>query len=160
TAFDVAPESVNLPEATPVGTVISTQNFLLYRGGTPANAANRGVAALNFDEAAQTFTNQQTSIYRVYPASKFTTTEFDGDVGAINDNLTGKFRAGNLPANDRRGNYRLVGATWQDRPLETMLTPDKILTNDETIPDIQANGSDSPLAILAGEDRLSSIAME
>jgi hypothetical protein len=160
TAFDVAPGAVENPEATPVGTVISPQNFLLYRGGTPANAANRGVASLAFDEATQTFTNQQTSIYRVFPASKFTTTEFDGDVGAINDNMTAKFRAANLPANDRRGHYRLVGATWQDRPLETMLAPNKILTNDETIPDIQANGSDSPLAILAGEDRLSSIAME
>jgi len=54
----------------------------------------------------------------------------------------------------------LVGAAWQDRPMVTMTAPNKVLTNDETIPDIAVNGADSLLAIQAGEDRLSSIAME
>ncbi len=42
----------------------------------------------------------------------------------------------------------------------TMTAPNKVLTNDETDPDIKINGSDSLHAILAGEDRLSSVAME
>ncbi|HET6339244.1 MAG TPA: hypothetical protein VFG30_38770, partial [Polyangiales bacterium] len=72
-----------------------------------------------------------------------------------------------LSANDKREYYRLVGALWMDKP--EYFETDATLGNDETSPfaarkafarDIQENGSDSELSILAGEDRLSSTAME
>jgi hypothetical protein len=158
--FDVAPTAVENPPMTPATTVLSPSNYLLYRGGTTAGNANRGIASLMFNETTQSFTGQQTSIYRMFSASKHQTTDFDGDVASINDNMTALFASARLPATDRRGHYRLVGAAWQDRPMVTMTAPNKILTNDETIPDIAVNGADSLQAIQAGEDRLSSIAME
>jgi hypothetical protein len=91
--------------------------------------------------------------------------------------------AGRIPANDKRGNYRLVGAQWMDKPRYFAKT--SYLQNDETSPmiagphyaqdgtfvdhgipkddliaDIVENGSDSEFSILAGEDRMSSTAME
>src|SRR5207249_5084839 len=113
--------------------------------------ANRGIPSLTFNEGAQTFGTQQTSIYRMFPASKSATTDLDGDVESINTNMAALFAGARLPATDRRGHYRLVGATWQDRPIETMLKENNVLTNDETDPDIKVNGSDSLHAILAGE---------
>jgi hypothetical protein len=96
----------------------------------------------------------------MFPASKSNTTDPDGDIASINENMTVRFTNANLAGTDRRGHYRLVGAIWQDRPDKTLTAPDKILTNDETDPDIKINGADSTHSIVAGEDRLSSIAME
>jgi hypothetical protein len=160
--FDVAPTAADNPDMTQAGTVISQRNFALYRAGTTAANGNRGIASLQFNEATQSFTNQQTSIYRMFPASKSNTIEADGDIDAINTNMSALFASARLPATDRRGNYRLVGATWQDRPERTMLAANHVLNNDliATDPDIIVNGADSLKSNLAGEDRLSSIAME
>jgi hypothetical protein len=90
--------------------------------------------------------------------------------------------AGTLAANDKRGHYRLVGAQWMDKP--RYFDVNKPLQNDASSPmvagphiaqdgtladavslamftaDIRENGSDSEFSILAGEDRMSSTAME
>jgi len=158
--FDVAPTAVDNPTMTPASTVLSTQDFALFKSGTTAGAGNRGLQNLTFDDATQSFGAQQTSIYRMFPASKSNTIDFDGDIDAINTNMTALFASAQLPATDRRGHYRLVGAIWQDRPEKTMVLPDKVLTNDETDPDIIVNGADSLHSLVAGEDRLSSVAME
>jgi hypothetical protein len=158
--FDVAPTAANNPDMTPATTAISTQNFALFKGGTTAGASNTGIANLAFNETTQSFGTQQTSIYRMFPASKSNTTDFDGDIDSINTNMSALFASAHLPATDRRGHYRLVGAIWQDRPEKTMLEPNKVLTNDETDPDIVINGADSLHSLVGGEDRLSSVAME
>jgi hypothetical protein len=158
-------------------TVISQKDHILFRAGTTAQAGNRAIAeselAAAFDEASQTF-RRQTSIYRMFPASKSNTTDPDNAITSLNFNVETLFSqaqaAGHLDANDKRGHYRLVGAVWMDKP--TYFGHNSPLQNDLSSPfvasvgrakfeqDIRENGSDSPVSILAGEDRLSSTAME
>jgi hypothetical protein len=77
------------------------------------------------------------------------------------------FSQASLPANDRRGNYRLLGAQWLDKP--QYFTLNAPFQNDSTSPlasspnfaqDLAQNGSDSVFSITGGEDRMSSTAME
>jgi hypothetical protein len=156
---DVAPSAIANPEATPNTTVVNAANHILYRGGTTVANANRGVVTPMLDEATQTFMTPPTSIYRMFTGSKSNQTDIDDDVVSINENMTARLLRARLPAYDRRGNYRLVGAIWQDRPDKTFST-DKVLVNNENDPDIAKNGGDSPNSITGGEDRLSSTAME
>ncbi len=148
---------------------VSDTDFVLYHAGTPANAANQaiGEADLQLDEATQKFPEQQTSIYRMFPASKSSTIEPDDDVSSLNANVEALFASASVDPTDKRGHYRLVGALWMDKP--EYFTNDASLQNDESSPffdqsgyvnDITKNGSDSDFSILAGEDRLSSTAME
>lgn len=130
---------------------------------------------------------QSTSIYRMFPASKSNTTDPDDAVTSLNHNVEAVFikatNLGALPMNDKRGYYRLVGAQWMDKP--QYFHNDFPIQNDDSNPyaqdpgsnaDILAggvgvglkafneaiaiDGSDSPYSILAGEDRMSSVAME
>ena len=156
---DVAPSAPANPEATPNTTVISKIGHALYGANTTAANANRGVINPLFDEATQKFMTPPTSIYRMFTGSKSNQTDIDDDVLAINENMTARLAKARLPAYDRRGNYRLVGAIWQDRP-DLTFKNDKVLVNDETDPEIMKNGPDSPKSITGGEDRLSSTAME
>jgi hypothetical protein len=156
-------------------TVVCEEDHILCKKGTKANEGNRPIdeAMLTFDEATQKF-GQTTSIYRMFPASKSNTIDPDAAINSLNHNVEAVFLAaaadGRLKPNDKRGHYRLVGAQWMDKPAYFKL--DSPLQNDETNPfveqigrdallkDIQENGSDSDFSILAGEDRLSSTAME
>jgi hypothetical protein len=135
----------------------------------------------------QDMTPQSTSIYRMFPASKSNTTEPDDAVTSLNHNVEAIFiKATNtnaLPGYDKRGFYRLVGAQWMDKP--QYFHNDFPIQNDASNPYAQdpgtnadvmaggvgvglkpftdaiaAEGSDSPYSILAGEDRMSSVAME
>jgi hypothetical protein len=130
---------------------------------------------------------QSTPIYRMFPASKSNTTEPDDAVTSLNHNVEAIFiKATNtnaLPGYDKRGFYRLVGAQWMDKP--QYFHNDFPIQNDASNPYAQdpgtnadvmaggvgvglkpftdaiaAEGSDSPYSILAGEDRMSSVAME
>jgi hypothetical protein len=130
---------------------------------------------------------QSTPIYRMFPASKSNTTSPDDAVTSLNHNVEAVFikatNMGALPSYDKRGFYRLVGAQWMDKP--QFFHNDFPIQNDETNPyaldpgsnedimngriavglstfqqAIKADGSDSPYSILAGEDRMSSTAME
>jgi hypothetical protein len=167
-------------------TVISDRDFILYHAGTPANIANQAIDETKLTLVNQKFTGQQTSIYRMYPASKSNTILPDDAVTSLNHNVEALFakKQNDLQPGDKRGYYRLVGAQWMDKPRFFKL--DSPLQNDETSPflsahderegdhvvtvpgislneltkDIVANGSDSDFSILAGEDRLSSTAME
>ncbi|MCK1744139.1 hypothetical protein IVA80_25710 [Bradyrhizobium sp. 139] len=139
---------------------ISTRDFVLYKSGTIASAANQflteAAMAAAFDEKSQTFTTGgkpiQTSIYRMFPGSKSvgTGTDEDGDIVDLNKSMTALF-AKNAP-NDARRNYRLVGAIWMDKP-------DQFKTN-MPIANPAGMDTDNPAAIVAGEDGLSSLAME
>jgi hypothetical protein len=155
-------------------TVVSMSDHLLYKGGTTLQAGNTPVEEkdLTFDAATQTF-GQKTSIYRMFPASKSNTTHPDDAITSLNFNIETLFaqKGGQLRAADKRGHYRLVGAVWMDKPRFFAL--DMPLQNDQSSPligaagglpaleeAIRADGSDSAFSILAGEDRLSSTAME
>ena len=148
-------------------------NHLLCKAGTRANEANRPIpeTQLRFDEASQSFPGQQTSIYRMYPASKSHTVDPDAALTSLNHNVEQLFlkaqQAGRLSPRDKRGHYRQVGAQWMDKP--AYFTLNSALQNDRTSPfasvagfedSIREEGGDSDFSILAGEDRLSSTAME
>jgi hypothetical protein len=169
---------------------VSPDSFLLYHGGTPARTANTAYTEpqLQLDEVTQTFTGQQTSIYRMFPGSKSNATSTDDDVASLNSNVAAAFAqsAAALSPADRRMHYALVGATWMDKP--ALFAQGSSFQNDQTNPllqgdlrtdvsqaderaavlaqgttpaqDLLTNGSDSPFSILAGEDRMSSTAME
>jgi hypothetical protein len=147
-------------------------------------------ANLLLDDSTQKFLNadgtpQRTSIYRMFPASKSNTNQPDDAITSLNLNVAALFdraaAANALPISDKRGHYRLVGAQWLDKPAYYAL--DSPLQNDATNPfaqepgsaedsagvgvglsaftkAIETDGSDSPYSILAGEDRMSSVAME
>jgi len=173
--------------------VSMANTYTLYKGGTPVNGSNASIAEATLNLVGQKFLNpsdmspQQTSIYRMFPASKSNTTTPDDAVTSLNHNVEqvfAKATANNaLPAYDKRGYYRLVGAQWMDKP--RFFHNDFPIQNDDTNPyaltpgsnedlgngtiavglekfiaDIQTNGSDSAYSILAGEDRMSSTAME
>jgi hypothetical protein len=162
------------PENLKDETVVCDHEHLLCKAGTKANQGNHFIREedLNLDEATQSFPGQETSIYRMFPAAKSNTIEPDAAIRSLNHNVEQLFLMTKLPDNDKRGHYRLVGAQWMDKP--EMMGLNRPLQNDLTSPfanmktddgktfleEIRENGSDSPFSILAGEDRLSSTAME
>ena len=167
----IDPRNINPNQTGKDATVISTTDYLLYKAGTPADFANQPIAEtdLMLDAAAQKFTNQQTSIYRLFPAAKSNTPDADDAVRSLNFNVEALFAqaAAQLDPADKRGHYRLVGAVWMDKP--QFFVADASLENDKDSPfahtagfaqDLRENGTDSGFSILAGEDCLSSTAME
>jgi hypothetical protein len=177
TFFDRNPSAED-PDNLAVSEVVAQTDSRLYRGGTPANQANQAIpdAQLNLDEATQSFPDQQSSIYRMFPASKSHSIEPDAALSSLNFNVGALFdaKAGTLSSVDKRGFYRQVGSVWMDKPQYFALNSP--LANDLTSPlvaqggnpalqqaaqeDLRLNGGDSNFSILAGEDRLSSTAME
>lgn len=165
---------------------VDTVNHVLYAAMTPANLANTAIPSDKLTLVGQKFPNQATSVYRMFPASKSNTVHPDDAVTSLNHNVEALFQmmASALPANDKRGHYRLVGAQWMDKP--RFFQVNIPIQNDESSPFLQDHlerqgdqvvmvkkesldtlsaaiadeGSDSPLSILAGEDRMSSTAME
>ncbi len=185
-----------------VNSVVSdTENFyLLYKAHTPASQANASIPedchaspsnCLHLNDQQQRFIDpatgmpQQTSIYRMYPASKSNTVDADDAITSLNHNVEAVFAMADaaqaLPANDKRRYYRLLGGQWMDKPIyfhndfpiQNDLTSPYAQTKgsdadtfgvgvgkDTFITDISNKGSDSPYSILAGEDRMSSTSME
>jgi hypothetical protein len=156
---DVAPSAPTLPPRAGfrANQVISPKDHLLYKGGTPVSGTNKGVlSGPVFDEATQTFAAAQISnIFRVFPGSKSTDPVIDDDVSAITDNMLALFKAkkAGLPPADKRPNYFIVGAIWQDQPVKTFKL-NQILVNPAGV------GPDNPASITGGEDTMSSTAME
>jgi hypothetical protein len=182
------------PENRHDPTVISTDPHLLFHAGTSAQAGNQAIAEsqLVLNEATQSFPGQQTSIYRMFPASKSNTVDPDDAISSLNHNVEALFAqgaaSGRVTANDKRGHYRLVGAQWMDKPgffrinssfqndgtsplVQNPLSEGKGVNQEDerqaaladgktALDDIAENGSDSGFSLTAGEDRLSSTAME
>jgi len=200
----------------------SPDGYLLYKLSTLVKDSNKAPTDgpsgnLELKADTQTFyvkgTNQaqvaQTSIFRMFPASKSNITSPDDAITSLNSNVQEIFKnAPNFdPSFDRRWHYRLVGAQWMDKPQFFIL--DSRLQNDANSPLVKDpsnfpkmnqadqrdsllqmppdppagfdeaavcasiskdactalkalanNGSDSGFSILAGEDRMSSTAME
>jgi hypothetical protein len=175
--------------------VVSPDPHVLYAAGTPANKANTArieselrLVGQKFMLATDMTKPAQTSIYRMFPASKSNTTDPDAAITSLNHNVEYLFKTTTLPSYDKRGNYRLLGAQWMDKPgyfeknvplqnneFSPMIRPsgrddgkhvaqDGTLADPITLQELKANilvdGSDSEFSILAGEDRMSSTAME
>lgn len=159
-ATDLAPSAGDNPDSNGSGpaTPISPFDYLLYHGGVLGTVAN---VAPTFSEQAAAFNEKTqrldkggvlpTSVYRAYPEAKPTTIEEDEDLRDLNTFMLGQFQDGKLPATDKRQFYRLVGATWLDKPEESFLL-NKAFANQP--------GQSSDDGIVAGEDALSSLAME
>jgi len=157
---DLAPAADNLPSndnGLPGGVdgPVSVRTFTLYKGGTVASLANRFIAegelSSAFDEATQTFAAHQTSIYRIFPGSKATDKKEDEDIVDLNKSIMSFFKK-NSPS-DVRQNYQLVGAIWLDKP-EVSFSANRRFENPPGM------STDDPVAIVVGEDGLSSMAME
>jgi hypothetical protein len=173
------------PDNAMVTDVVSMQDHVLFKGGTEARDGNRPILEtdLRLDPVTQKFTRSdggsaQTSIYRMFPASKSNTTEPDEAITTLNHNVETLFNQTTLPSYDRRGHYRLLGGQWMDKP--AYFHADFPIQNDPTSPfaeppggpsgvgigitdftkAIETDGADSPYSLLAGEDRMSSTAME
>jgi hypothetical protein len=184
---DNNPDPIKDPTNQFVMDAPSMDNHVLFKGGTPAKDANKPHLESEMRLVGQKFmlpdmtTPAQTSIYRMFPASKSNTTDPDAAITSLNHNVEVLFKMyGN---GDKRGNYRLLGAQWMDKPgyfeknvpiqnnaSSPMLRPGKHVAQDGTLADpvsldvlteaIKTDGSDSEFSILAGEDRMSSTAME
>jgi hypothetical protein len=184
----IVPDDMNPTDADPTNSMntveVSQDDFLLYKAHTLANQGNQAIdeTQLVLDEAMQKFPNQQTSIYRMFPASKSNTTDPDDDVSSFNHNLEALCMQDQdkIAANDKRCSYRLIGAQWMDKP--RFFTVNIPIQNDASSPllqdhledgmmvpavslkdltnDLIMNGTQGPLSILGGEDRMSSTAME
>ena len=92
-----------------------------------------------------------TPVYRTYPGSNLTRSSEDDEVLALNAGVRAEMIAAGRGANDRRINYRLVGATWLDRPEDSFI-PDASFAN--------APDQTTKTGPVAGQDALSSVAME
>jgi hypothetical protein len=113
--------TLNDPNNLQNSTVVSQQtDYLLYHAGTPANQSNQAIpeTQLVLNDTTQSFTGQGTSIYRQFPGSKSNQIDPDDDVTSLNSNMAAVFAqsASTLSPQDKRQNYRLVGAQWLDKP--------------------------------------------
>jgi hypothetical protein len=177
TFFDRNPAATD-PDNLMVSEPVALEDARLYRAGTPANRANQAIveADLQLDAAKQSFPGQQTSIYRMFPASKSHSIDPDAALSSLNFNVGALFdaKASTLRRVDKRNFYRQIGSIWMDKP--QYFTNNSPIANDLSNPlvaqggdtalqqaaqdDLSVNGGDSEFSILAGEDRLSSTAME
>jgi hypothetical protein len=167
---DTAPSALHNPGITPAGLQASpVTKFALFKSGTQIADANKVVTSAdiltNFDETKQSFTKTgnvfQTSIYRAYRWSlKDDTQPVDPDVQAVNQSMANVFKSPAFkPAGDYRNRFRLVGAVWMDDPRGTG-NPAKKLLPGQFIRNGVNQSPDDLNARVAGEDRLSSTAME
>jgi hypothetical protein len=156
---------------------VSTRDFLLYKAGTKYEEANQASSKedrlASFDEVSQKFKpapSIPSSIYRLFPYSKANTSRPDGTVVeadqpddavvAVNGSMAKLFDADTAGATaDKRKFYRLVGAVWLDNPIGTPKKPGTF-TVKQSFFNKPTESSDTDGAMLAGEDALSSTAME
>ena len=152
---------------------VSPDNFTLYKAHTLRKDANTAKDLPDivqyWDEASQSFSKGQgfqTSVYRPFPGSKTdascsTHCEEDDEIVAINDNATAMFKdaqkRGLIKVDDKRSNYRFVGAIWLDQPVSGA-SPS--FTRKQSFGIDKDKSTDDPGQALAGEGRLGSTAME
>jgi len=157
---DLAPQALVGPQPNTSPLLISPNvDYVLFRRGSPTvisqappslaeYAANLGADGRRFDRGNTVLT---TPVYRTYPGSNLTRSSEDDEVLALNAGVRAEMLAAGLGATDRRINYRLVGATWLDRPQDSFI-PGATFEN--------APDQTTKTGPVAGQDALSSVAME
>jgi hypothetical protein len=137
----------------------------------PVGASANDLTMNPFNAATQQFMSP-TPVHRVYRGSLSNSVDSDDAVVELNAAVKERFLNRMLPAEqqpnrqiDRRGNYLLVGAVWQDDPQgnrgqKYKFVTNKSLVNDPNDPDVLRDGPDGLASVTGGEDRLSSTAME
>lgn len=158
---DNAPNAAHNPDDTLDDFIAhGERSYPFYAAGSDADRCNlNGMPApaaliAAFDPIAQRFTANgglSTPVYREYPASKLVTAEADEALEEINRSVWQAFAATDPAGADPRRHYAQVGATWLDRP-------DRDFSVERAF--VNAPGEDSDVGPVAGEDALSSIAME
>jgi hypothetical protein len=159
---------------------LGARNFALFGRMEPLTGRQLPVGVLDanlamnpFNEMTQQFT-RPTPVHRVYRASFSHTVDIDDLVIQLNEAVRARFVSNAVPPAlqpnrqiDRRGNYILIGAIWQDDPQDLQnrgakfkFAANKVLVNDPNDPGIIAEGPEYKDSITAGEDRLSSTAIE
>jgi hypothetical protein len=155
---DLAPQALVNPEPNQTPLLISPNvEYILFRRGSPTNVdqlpPTLGRYAASLDADGRRFAGTSgvltTPVYRTYPGSRVTQSAEDDEVLALNAGVRAAMLAAN-PA-DRRSNYRLVGATWLDRPQDSFAA-DESFAN--------APGQTTKTGPVAGQDALSSVALE
>jgi len=157
---DNAPSAADVPSKVDPTKPVSVAQWPLFKAGTPNSGANQPAMQQDrirmFDEAKQRFARNgtvlQTSVSRMFPVSKSQGGDEDPDIVGVNQSMRENFRKVKLPPQDRRRNYQLVGAIWMDDP--SQFRSNLFLQNQD------GQTTDTPGALIAGEDRLSSTAME
>jgi hypothetical protein len=158
---DSAPIASDIPSKIIGDPVVSQKDYVLYKAGTSYSKTNIPASdadmAQSFDEVSQSFTKGghllQTSIIRSYPASKIKDINIDDDVASLNASMLKLFDSiGPMGKTDPRRNYQLVGAVWLDDP--------KTFGVGKKFANKPGQTSDDTGAMVAGEDRMSSTAME
>jgi hypothetical protein len=155
---DLAPQALVDPAPNTDPLLISPNvDYVLFRRGSPTTinqtppplaeyAAKLDADGRRFDRGDTVLT---TPVYRTYPGSNLTRSSEDDEVLALNVGVRAEMLA--IDSADRRINYRLVGATWLDRP-EDFFIPGATFEN--------APDQTTKTGPVAGQDALSSVAME
>jgi len=173
---DNAPAALDNPSNTPPQTMISNQDFPLYKANTAAQDANKSLdlkSIIQFwDSRTQSFVKKdgtaiQTSVYRPYPGSKTDGSKAnpdhteDDEVISINNHATAMFKDAVakqvISDADKRQYYRLVGAIWLDQPVTGPMPSFEVKKSFSINSDQSTDDVGQPLA---GEGRLGSTAME
>ena len=166
---DNAPAASVNPAKNPTDPIDSLNSYPLYKPGTLIADTYVTKTLPNyasfFDEATQSFVKTgvlSTPVYRLFPGSKSDgmkpdDSAEDGDVHVLDHNVAGLFTS--AWAADKRRFYQLVGGIWLDdssgtNPAKQRFEADSDFSNDP------GATTDDPNSPVAGEDRLSSTAME
>lgn len=159
-AADLTPQALVNPEPGKPPLLISPNaDYILFRRGSPtvthqappslaAYAASLDPSGTHFRAGGEALT---TPIYRAYPGSNLTRSSEDDEVLLLNAGVRAQLLTVGRSAPDWRINYRLVGATWLDRPADSFVAGASF-----------SNGADQTTRTgpVAGQDALSSVAME
>ncbi len=146
---DLAPSAVSKPIAGVPSVVKATDasKYPLFNPHQPGNTYR----PQPIDEASQKFAHP-TSVFRVFPGSLSEQSELDEELVDMNQSVQDLFAISDPQQTDPRRYYQMIGAVWLDDPGSER--PDGIFKANRLF----ENHSESP--IMAGENRLSNMAME
>lgn len=127
------------------------QKYPLFGLATPVSLANQQPAQHTVEARSQKF-QAATSVFRVFPASLSKQAEEDQALKTLNAHMGELFASSDPSGQDLRRNYRMVGAVWIDQPGSK--DPNGVFKANRSFENTPEH------TLLAGEDALSSMAME
>ena len=152
---DLAPAAKTNPlpgtPQTPQELETLLQKYPLFGLATPLSLANQQPAQHAVEARSQKF-QASTSVFRVFPASLSKQAEEDQALKTLNAHMGELFASSDPSGQDLRRNYRMVGAVWIDQPGSK--DPNGVFKANRSFENSPEH------TLLAGEDALSSMAME